>query len=248
MKLEIHDSAHEVSRTVATLIADAIAQKPDVVLAVPTGRTQVALYRELITLTHVRQLNWSRVRTFNLDEFLGVSRDTPGSYRRFMQEHLYSQVNIDPANTDCPRGETTDVDAECVRYEHTIESAGGLDLAILGLGSNAHIAFNEPAAVLVGPTHRVTLDEPSRAANAAWFGGDMNRVPREALTMGVGTLLKARQIVMVAVGGEKADAVKAMVEGGITTAVPASLLQLHRHARVIVDRPAAAKLGVSERR
>ena len=242
MKLAIYDSEDELATRGAEVAARLVAERPDAVLALPAGRTAIALYRTLVAMTRARRLDWSRVRTFNLDEFVGVSGDAPGSFRRFTHDHLLSHVNVDPAKAECPNGAAPDLDAECARYDAAIAAAGGLDLAILGLGANGHIAFNEPAPSLAGPTHRVVLAEASRIANKGWFDGDPARVPREALTMGMGTILKAREILMIAAGDEKADAAAAMFHGGISTAVPASLLQVHRHATVILDRAAAAKL------
>ena len=156
----------------------------------PTGRTPIALYRELVAITRTQGLDWSRVRTFNLDEFVGLSGDTPGSYRRFMHEHLFAHVNIAPEHIGFLDGRAADLDAECERYERAIAAAGGIDLVILGIGANGHIGFNEPASELAARTHRVALEDESRAGNTLWFGGDINQVPREALSMGMATILE----------------------------------------------------------
>jgi glucosamine-6-phosphate deaminase len=156
-----------------------------------------------------------------------------------MDERLFRHVGMRPERIEFLDGRASDLDAECRRYERAIAAAGGLDLLVLGIGVNGHIGFNEPADALAAGTHRVTLDEPTRAANALWFEGDLARVPRQALTMGMRTILQARAIALIATGEAKADAVRAMLDGGVTTRVPASFLQLHPQVTVLLDRPAA---------
>lgn len=242
MKLEIYESEQALAHALAVSIASAIAEHPDIVLGLPTGRTPIALYQELVTLTRERALDWSRARTFNLDEFVGLGDSAPGSYRRFMQENLFQHVNIPPENVGFLDGRAADLDEECERYEQAIQTAGGIDLMILGIGANGHIGFNEPCDVLPARTHKVTLEEPSRAGNALWFGGDVDAVPRQALSMGMATILNAREVVLMATGEGKSDAVKEMIAGGITTQLPASFLHVHPHVTVMVDDDAAAQL------
>jgi glucosamine-6-phosphate deaminase len=247
MKIEIYESEATLAHALAVSIASAITDHPDLVLGLPTGRTPIALYRELAALTGEQGLDWSGVRTFNLDEFVGLGDRARGSYRRFMQEHLFQHVNIASPNIGFVDGRASDRDAECRRYERAIRAAGGIDLMILGIGANGHIGFNEPCDVLAARTHQVTLEEPSRAANALWFGGDVNAVPRQALSMGMATILNAREVVLMATGEGKADAVKEMITGGITTKLPASFLQLHRHVTVMLDDDAASGLDAGAR-
>jgi glucosamine-6-phosphate deaminase len=247
MKLEVYDTEQALAHALAVSVASAIADHPDIVLGLPTGRTPIALYRELVTLTRERGLDWSRVRTFNLDEFVGLGDNAPGSYRRFMHEHLFQHLNVPSAHIGFLDGRAADLDAEADRYERAIRDAGGIDLMILGIGSNGHIGFNEPCDVLPARTHKVTLEEPSRAGNALWFGGDVNAVPRQALSIGMATILNAREVVLMATGEGKADAVNEMVTGGITTRLPASFLQLHPHVTVMLDDDAAACLGARAR-
>ena len=228
----------------ARRVATAVKQQPDIVLGLPTGRTPLAMYAELARLTHLERIDWSRVRTFNLDEFVGLGDSQPGSYRAFMQERLFRHVNINPANVGFLEGRAADLDAECARYEHAIVAAGGIDLVVLGIGANGHIGFNEPADALAARTHRVQLDEETRAGNALWFGGDIRQVPRQALTMGMATILSAREVVLMATGESKAEAVCAMLEGGITTRIPASFLQLHPRVTVMLDEPAGECLPI----
>jgi glucosamine-6-phosphate deaminase len=221
-------------------LIDTIKRLPGVVIGLPTGRTPLALYAELIRLTRDEDVDWSDVRTFNLDEFVGLGPGDLGSYRRFMQQRLFDHVNVRPENIGFLNGNATDLQAECERYEQAIDRAGGMDIVVLGIGGNGHIGFNEPAAALHARTHRVSLVEPTRAANALWFDGDLASVPHEALTMGMGTILSARSIVLIATGDSKADAVHAMLYGGVTTEVPASFLQLHPRVSVMLDEEAAA--------
>jgi glucosamine-6-phosphate deaminase len=242
VRLEIYASEEALARTLAVSIADAIREHPDIVLGLPTGRTPLALYRALVELTRERALDWARVRTFNLDEFVGLGDAAVGSYHRFMQANLFDHVNIRADHVGFLDGRAADVDAECQRYERSIADAGGIDLMVLGIGANGHIGFNEPCDVLPARTHRVVLEEPTRAANALWFGGDIAAVPRAALSMGMATILNARAVVLMATGEGKADAVRDMVRGGITTQLPASFLQLHCDVIVMLDEAAAAGL------
>jgi glucosamine-6-phosphate deaminase len=182
------------------------------------------------------------VSTFNLDEFAGVTATDPGSFRRFMERHLFGAVNINPSRIHFLDGAAADLDAECDRYEASLRATGGVDLQLLGIGANGHIGFNEPGDELCAVTHRVTLLPSTRRDNAAQFGGDPERVPREALTMGVGSILMAKRIVLVATGQRKAACVERSLRGPVTTRLPASLLQLHRDVELLVDRAAASAL------
>ena len=187
--------------------------------------------------------DWSHASTFNLDEFAGVDAHHPGSFRQFMQRHLFDGVNAHPPRIHFLNGAAADLDAECDRYENAIRAAGGIDLQILGIGGNGHIGFNEPGDELVVRTHRVTLQASTRRDNAALFGNDPARVPTEALSMGMGTILQARRIVLVATGAKKAECIAQTVNGRITTRVPASVLQVHRDVELLLDREAAARLS-----
>jgi glucosamine-6-phosphate deaminase len=237
VKCQAFPSEDALAAALGRIILDTIRRLPTVVLGLPTGRTPLGLYAELVRLTALEQADWSDVRTFNLDEFVGLEAAAPGSYRAFMQERLFRHVNVRPEHIGFLDGTATDVVRECQRYERAIAAAGGIDLLVLGIGANGHIGFNEPAAELIA------LDEPTRAANALWFGGELARVPRQALTMGMATILAARAIVLIATGDAKADAVRAMLYGGVTTAVPASFLQLHPQVRVMLDESLADQLA-----
>ena len=242
MILKIHDGAVDAALALARRISAAITAKPDVVLGLPTGRSPVAAYEELGRMYERGGVNFGSATTFNLDEFDGIAANHPGSFRRFMEEHLFGRINIDPQRVHFLDGVAPDLDAECARYEQAIAAAGGIDLQIVGLGANGHIGFNEPGDELVARTHRVALHEVTRRENAALFGGDPATVPREALSMGMGTILRAACIVLIATGERKARCVERMVRGPLTTRLPASFLQTHRHVEVYLDRGAAGLL------
>jgi glucosamine-6-phosphate deaminase len=219
-----------------------VAAKPAAVLGLPTGRTPVRLYARLRALFAAGKVDFSRVTTFNLDEFYGLPADHPASYRSFMDEHLFKHVNLSRRRIHFLNGMDLDAARECRRYEAAIARAGGIDLQILGIGTNGHIGFNEPAAALQSDTHLARLKPETRRSNANLFDGRVAAVPKEALSMGVGTILRASAVILMANGSGKVDAVKATVEGPVTTKMPASLLQLHRHVELILDQAAASKL------
>jgi len=241
-----------LAAALATRVIEAIAAKPTLVLGLPTGRTPLKLYRELRERTSLlrqsspgsarAKADWSGLRTFNLDEFVGLERTHPGSYRAFMQAELFDHVSIDPAHIGMLDGRAADLKAECRRYEAAIAAAGGIDLLILGIGGNGHIGFNEPADGLCAHTHIADLEQKSREANAQRFGGDWTAVPERALSMGMATILGARHIVMMATGAAKAGAVLGMIEGLITPRLPASFLQVHPRVTVMLDEAAAIRL------
>ena len=243
LRIGVFPNERGVARALAERVASVIAVKPRTVLGLPTGRTPVLLYRELSLLHMEGRVDFSRVTTFNLDEFLGPAPTDPGSYRTFMERHLFSRVNISRDRVNFLDGGTSDPAAECARYERAIEAAGGIDLQILGIGANGHIGFNEPARELQSRTHRVTLKPETRRSNASLFGGDASKVPAEALSMGMATILRSRAIVLVATGKSKAACVEQVVNGPITTDLPASFLQLHPDAEIMLDEAAAGKLG-----
>jgi glucosamine-6-phosphate deaminase len=253
VNIERFEDEETLSSALATIVLEAIVARPTLVLGLPTGRTPLGLYRELRERSGgslPRQsreakagIDWSGVRTFNLDEFAGLDASNPNSYRAFMQAELFDHVSIDPANIGFLNGAAPDLKAECRRYEDAIEAAGGIDLQILGIGANGHIGFNEPAPGLCAHTHVAELERESREANAQRFGGEWSKVPERALSMGMATILNARAIVLMATGAEKAEAVHGMIEGLITTRLPASLLQVHPRVTVMVDRTAARGLS-----
>ncbi|WP_426754866.1 glucosamine-6-phosphate deaminase [Myxococcus sp. Y35] len=240
MNIRVFDSEREAAVACAQRIASAVAARPSLVLGLPTGRTPLNVYRELVGLYRQGRLDLSQVRTFNLDEFLGISADDGGSFRAYMERHLFQHVNLAPEHIHFLDGATADAEAECERYDARIAEAGGLDLVLLGLGANGHLAFNEPSDGLRARCHRVRLSRETREANAMLFGDDATRVPLEALTLGMAGLLQARRAVLLAFGEAKAAAVRAMVRGPVSPRCPASFLQLHPDAEVWLD-PAAAR-------
>ncbi|CAN5882391.1 glucosamine-6-phosphate deaminase [soil metagenome] len=242
-RVSVFPTAHDVARALARRVAAALRDRPALVLGLPTGRTPLLFYEELVRLHADEDVDFSRATTFNLDEFAGIPADHPGSYRTFMRRFLFDHVNADPARTHFLDGAATDTAAECARYEAAIEAAGGIDLQILGIGTNGHIGFNEPGLELEGRTHRVTLRPETRRSNAALFGGDPARVPSHALSMGMGTILHARQAVLLATGESKARCVERLINGPITTMLPASFLQLHKDAELMLDEAAGQQLS-----
>lgn len=243
MTIERFDNQDVLASTLATRLIEAISLKPRIVLGLPTGRTPVALYREVRSRSHRGHVDWSQVRTFNLDEFVGLGAGDAGSYRTYMQHELFDHVRIEPVNVGMLDGRAANLVAECARYERAIDEAGGIDIQILGIGANGHIGFNEPADALDAETHVATLQPGTRSANVGLFGGDIGRVPTHALSMGMATILHAQEIVLMATGEEKSAAVAAMVDGPIATRLPASFLQVHSRVTVMLDRAAARRLA-----
>jgi len=243
MRVRVFVSPVTAARALAAEIARALGKNPRMVLGLPTGRTPIPLYRELVGLHEDGRVSFARATTFNLDEFLGIASDDPRSYHAFMRRHLFDAIDVTPRRVHILNGRARNVGRECDRYERAIWRAGGIDLQILGLGANGHIGFNEPGGALVAETHRTRLRPTTRRANAALFGGRVVDVPREALSMGMATILRARRIVLLATGASKAGCVQRMIEGPMTTRVPASFLQLHPNAEVWLDCAAAARLA-----
>jgi glucosamine-6-phosphate deaminase len=242
VNITVLESGDAVAAALADRVASMLRAKPDAVLGLASGRTPVDGYAEMQRLHAAGRMNWSRASTFNLDEFAGIHSHHPGSFRTFMEDHLFGGVNLRAERIHFLNGSATNLDAECDRYEAEIAAAGGIDLQILGIGSNGHIGFNEPGDDLPVRTHRVTLMESTRRDNAELFGNDASRVPGEALSMGIGTILQARRIVLVATGEKKADCIRQAVNGRITTRVPASMLQLHADVELLLDTEAASRI------
>ncbi len=247
MKWNVYPDYNTMSRAAAAVIAVQVRARPDSVLGLATGSTPVGAYKELVRLCREEGLDFSRVVTYNLDEYLGLPPDNAQSYNYFMWEHLFRHVNIRAKNVHLPPSQPADAARACQDYDRSIEAAGGIDLQLLGIGHNGHIGFNEPDFYLRTETHLVALTEDTIAANSRFFE-DPALVPRAAITMGVGTIMKARHIVLMAAGADKAEIVARMVEGPVTTEAPASILQMHPHVTVLLDRAAAAVLLDDERR
>lgn len=241
MEIIIKATAAEAQEEAARIMARQVWTKPDSVLGLATGSTPIGVYSILASLHRESGLDFSRVKTFNLDEYVGLASDHPHSYREFMRQHLFSKINVAPANVHFPDGETSDVPAHCEAYEAAIRASGGIDLQLLGIGSDGHIGFNEPSSSLASRTRIKTLTPQTVKDNARFFGA-VDLVPRHVITMGVGTIMDARACLLLAFGEGKAGAVAGMAEGPITADLPASALQMHRVCKLIVDEAAASKL------
>jgi glucosamine-6-phosphate deaminase len=229
----------------ARLIARELRANPSMALGLATGRTMEAVYRILARLHREEGLDFSLCRTFNLDEYVGLSPDDPRSYRYYMNERLFSQVNLDPRNTHLPNGLAANLDAECRDYEQKIKRCGGIELQLLGLGQGGHIGFNEPLSALRSRTRVKALSPVTLAQNAALFGG-AGKVPRRAITMGVGTILECNRCLLLATGTGKAEVIAKAVEGPITSMISATALQLHPRCTVVLDEAAASQLQAAE--
>ena len=244
MNIIICPTAEAASLRAADMITEAVRKRPETVLGLATGSTPTLLYKALIQ-AHRDGLDFSRVRTFNLDEYHGLAPDHPQSYRRFMEEQLFNHLNLDLANTHVPDGLAKDVAAHCAAYEAEIKTAGGIDIQVLGIGSNGHIGFNEPASSLVSRTRLVALTQQTISDNARFFDA-ADEVPRHAISMGIGTILEAKRCIMLCFGEHKAKAVRAAIEGGVSQFTPASALQMHPDTTVFLDEAAAADLELKE--
>jgi glucosamine-6-phosphate deaminase len=241
MEVIIRPTADQAARLVARLVADEVRRNPTLVLGLATGRTMERVYELLVQIHQSTDLDFSSCRTFNLDEYVGLSPTDTQSYRHYMDEHFFNRVNIDRRNTHLPDGLAPDLDEECRAYEARIRHAGGITLQLLGLGRSGHIGFNEPLSALRSRTRVKALTETTIRQNATIFGATY-LVPHRAITMGVGTILDARRILLLATGEHKAAIVAKTVEGPITAMISATALQLHERCTVIVDEAAAADL------
>jgi glucosamine-6-phosphate deaminase len=242
MEVIIRPNPEEVAELASLLIAARLRAKPGLVLGLATGRTMEQVYDRLVAKHQEGGLDFSRCRTFNLDEYIGVPPEDEHSYRFYMNHHLFNRVNIDLANTRVPDGMATDLRAGAARYELLIQEAGGIDLQLLGIGEAGHIGFNEPLSALKSRTREKALTPVTRKQNAAMFGGNPDNVPERAVTMGVGTILDARELLLLATGAAKASILAKAVEGPITAMISASAIQLHPSCKVIIDAAAAREL------
>lgn len=241
MKVLICDDAERATERAADLVVAAVTARPETVLGLATGGTMMPLYARLVAAHAAGAVRFSKVTTFNLDEYIGLSPDHPCSYHAYMRAALFDHVDIDLARTHLPRGNSADPVTESQRYEALIAACGGIDLQLLGIGQNGHIGFNEPTSSLGSRTRIKTLTVSTRAANAGYFD-TAEDIPAHAITMGIRTILEARHCLMLATGVAKAPAVAAMVEGPVSAACPASALQMHPAVTIVLDRGAAQDL------
>lgn len=242
MEVIIRPDADAAASLLVALIEQVVRQKPDATIGLATGRTMEMVYDKLADKHSRDGLDFSRCSSFNLDEYIGLAGDDPNSYRYYMNERLFSRINIDPSNTFLPDGVANDIDAECEIYEQRIAEHDGIDLQLLGIGSTGHIGFNEPLSALRSRTRAKALTPETRRQNAPMFDNDIQRVPKRAITMGVGTILDSRRCILLATGSTKAEIIAKAVEGPVTSMISASALQLHPRCTVIVDEAAAVNL------
>lgn len=242
MILKAYENKEAIGAAAASLFAACVIAKPQAVLGLATGSTPIPTYDKMAELYRAGAVDFSGVTTFNLDEYVGLNREHEQSYYAFMMEHLFQHINVPHSRIHVLSGTAADPAAECRAYEESIAAAGGIDLQILGIGRNGHIAFNEPADSFAPATHVVELTPSTIEANTRFFANS-DEVPRQALSMGIGSIMKARSILLIATGSDKAQAVKDMVNGPVTPRCPASVLQLHPSVVVMLDKDAASLLS-----
>ena len=235
MRIIVCENYEGISKTAAKMVASQLMLKPDSVIGLPTGSTPVGMYAELAKMYKEGETDFSQAVTFNLDEYYPINKENPQSYYYFMNENLYNKVNLKPENIHIPNGSATDVDEECANYDKLIDANGGIDLQVLGIGNNGHIGFNEPAGELNDRTHMTGLTEETIIANARFFNS-ADEVPQHALTVGMATILMAKKIILLVSGKNKSEPLKRLLTGRISTAVPATMLNLHRDTVIITDR------------
>ena len=241
MKIIVCENYDEMSLKGAEIVKEQVNSKPDCILGLATGSTPVGLYTCLAEMNKKGDVDFSKVTSFNLDEYYPISPENDQSYRYFMNENLFSKINIDITKTHVPNGMAEDPEKACKEYDESILAAGGIDLQILGIGQNGHIAFNEPADELYEGTHLTGLTESTIKANARFFEKEED-VPTKAVTMGIASIMRAKKIIILANGPAKQEIVEKLINGGITTSIPASILKVHPDVTLICDRAACPNL------
>jgi glucosamine-6-phosphate deaminase len=241
MEVIIQPNETAAASLVARIVAHDLRANPHLVLGLATGNTMEAVYRHLVRLHKEEKLDFSLCSSFNLDEYVGLFPSDPNSYRHYMDHHLFHHVNVDPRNTHLPNGLAHELEQECLHYEALIRRFGGIDLQLLGIGKAGHIGFNEPLSALQSRTRVKALTPTTLKQNAPLFGGE-DKMPRRAITMGVGTILESRRCLLLATGESKAAVIAKAVEGPITSMISATALQLHPRCTVVVDEAAASRL------
>ncbi|WP_017755362.1 glucosamine-6-phosphate deaminase [Calidifontibacillus oryziterrae] len=235
MNTNITENYEQLCKASADILYNYIKENPFAVLALPTGNTPIGVYEKLIELNRQNPLNWENIKIFNLDEYVGLAHDSEQSFRSFMERHLYSKLNIPKENTFIPNGNAKNLEEECLEYETKIKEAGGIDLAVLGVGVNGHIGFNEPKTRFDQKTSVVTISEHTRQVNSKDFHS-LEEVPKTAITMGISTIMGAKKIILLASGTSKSVALKSLIEGPITEEFPVTVLRRHHDVTVIADR------------
>lgn len=232
----------DMSRKAANILSAQVILNPDSILGLATGSTPIGIYNKLVDWYKKGDLDFSSVHTVNLDEYCGLSKDNDQSYYYFMNHHLFYHINIDLNHTHFPNGMEPDAQKECSRYNHIIESMGGIDMQLLGLGNNGHIGFNEPSDTFIKSTHQVTLSQETIDANSRFFN-TMDEVPKKAYTMGVGHIMNAKKILMAVSGESKAQILKDLMYGPVTSLIPATILQFHHDVTIVADEAALSALN-----
>lgn len=246
MEVVICDTPEETGYLAGTAIAEMLARRADAVLGLATGSSPLPIYADLVARHRAGALSFAQVRTFTLDEYVGLPPDHPEAYRNVIAREFTDQVDLVPEAVRCPEGAADDLEAACMKYEAAIHMEGGVDLQILGIGTNGHIGFNEPGSSLASRTRITALTNRTRQDNARYFEGDLDAVPALCMTQGLGTIMEARHVILVALGEGKADAVAKMVEGPVSAMCPASILQHHPHVSVLLDTGAASRLQMAD--
>ncbi|MFZ1381691.1 MAG: glucosamine-6-phosphate deaminase [Scrofimicrobium sp.] len=242
MRIAVLPSSNEIATLVADMYSELLAKKPNAVLGLATGSSPVPVYDELVRRYEAGDISFADARAFLLDEYVGLPVDHPEGYRNFIERVFAGRVNFAPDAVVGPNGQADDVEAAAIEYQERMESAGWVDLQILGIGTDGHIAFNEPGGSLTSPVHTQVLTKQTREDNARFFDGDISKVPSLALTQGLETISHAKRIVLVAEGKQKAEAVAQMVEGGVSALWPATVLQFHNDVTIMIDERAASEL------
>lgn len=247
MRICICSDQSEIARVGANQFTQLLTEKPEAVLGLATGSTPLPIYQEIIRRFQNGQVSFAKAQAFCLDEYLGLPAGHPESYSSFIRREFTAQVDFDDTTVHLPAGQESEGTFVAEEYDNQIAAAGGIDLQILGVGANGHIGFNEPGGSLASKTHVGILAQKTREDNARFFDGDLSQVPSECVTQGLGTIMKARKVLLVATGTQKAEAVAALVEGAVTAMWPASVLQAHNDALILVDEEAASLLKNKER-
>ncbi len=241
MRIILAVNNEEMSKKAAAMVRSQIILKPDCVLGLATGDTPMGMYQELIKIYENKEVDFSEVTVFNLDEYCNLSRKNPHSYYYYMHHNFFNYINVNKKNTHIPNGTAEDIDEECRNYERQIKNKGGIDLQVLGIGVNGHIGFNEPDVNFEAETHLVKLDKMTIEANARFFNSK-DKVPTSAISMGIKTIMQSRMLVLLANGETKAEAIYKTIKGKICPEVPASIIQLHPNATIIIEKNAAKLL------
>ncbi|WP_053363385.1 glucosamine-6-phosphate deaminase [Bacillus sp. FJAT-27251] len=243
MKIKKVKSYEEMSRIAADIIIDKVRSNPGINLGLATGSTPVGMYENLVKDHQEKGTSYKSVKTFNLDEYIGLSSENPNSYRSFMNEQLFNHIDIPIENTHVPHGDAKDSHQECAEYEALLKKHGGVDLQILGIGGNGHIGFNEPGTSFQSETHIIELAESTRRANARFFNS-LEEVPTQAITMGIASIMESKEILLLVSGEKKNQALKQLLEGDVSEDFPASVLKTHPNVTIIADEAALSEVTV----